>query len=181
MTRKKPVNKLYNNTSDNTSDKILHILFLICVALTIWGITIYRLTIIDIKTLFIVTLIGIAFAFTTIKKLLASSYTNFWILFISVAVGGGTFYFSTLFLNQLFANKNSITREFQIVETGNLARGRRSTCSQPFAIVDFYGAEKQLVFYCDYEKTIMNFSKALLTYKSGLFGFEIIETKELRL
>jgi hypothetical protein len=177
VTKRKSINELYKNKSD----KILHILFLLCGGLTIWGITIYRMTIIDIKTLFIITLIGTAFAFIAIKKILKSSYANFWILFISVAVGGGTFYFSTLFFNQFFADKESITKEFKIVETGNLARGRRSSCSQPFAIVDFNGTEKQIVFYCDYEKTIMNFSKVLLTYKNGLFGFDIIERKELLL
>lgn len=175
MTKKKPISKLYNNKSD----KILHILFLFGIALAIWGITIFRLTIIDIKTLFIIATIGTAFAFITIKKILKSSYAHFWILFISIAVGGGGFYFSTLFLNQYFADKNSVTNEFKIIDTGNLARGRRSSCSQPFAIIDFNGIEKQLVFYCDYEKTIMNFSKVLLTYKNGLFGFDIIETKEL--
>ena len=176
MTKKRPINKLYNNKSD----RILHILFLICIALTIWGIIIYRLTIIDTKTLFIITSIGTAFAFITIQRILKSSYAIFWIFFISIAVGGGTFYFSVLFFNQCFADKETFTKEFKIIETGNLARGRRSNCSQPFAVVDFNGTEKQLVFYCDYEKTIKNFSKVLLSYKNGLFGFDIIETKELR-
>ena len=147
--------------------------------MTIWGIIIYRLTIIDIKTLFIITTIGTVFAFIAIKRILKSSYAIFWIFF-SIAVGGGTFYFSTLFLNQFFADKDAITKESRIIETGNLARGRRSNCSQPFAIIDFNGTEKQLVFYCDYEKTIKDFSKVILTYKNGLFGFDIIETKVLQ-
>ncbi len=175
--KKDPYNQLYKNKFDT----ILHVLFLLCIGLTIWGITIYRLTIIDIKNLFIITTIGTALAFITIKRILRSSYPSIWIFFISIAVGGGTFYFSALFLNKYFANNESITKEFKIIETGNLARGRRSSCSEPFAIIDFNGTEKQLVFYCEYEKSIMNYSKVLLTFKNGLFGFDIIETKELRL
>ena len=173
----KSINKLYSNKSD----KILQILFLFCGGLTVWGITIYRLTIIDSKSLFIITTLGTAFAFIVIKRTLKSTYSNFWIFFVSIAVGGGTFYFSTLFLNQFFADKESITKEFKIIETGNLGRGRKSSCAQPFAIIDFNGTKKQLVFYCDYEKTIINFSKVLLIYKNGLFGFDIIKAKELRL
>jgi hypothetical protein len=165
---------------NKTSDKILYFLLLTCLALAIWGVTIFRLTIIDVKSLFIITAIGTSFAFIALKKIFKNNYKNLWIFFQSIIVGGGISYFSTLFLNQYFANKDSITDEFKIIKTGNLARGRRSDCSRPYAIIDFYGTKKQLVFYCNYEKVIMNFSKVLLTYKKGLFGFDIIEKKELK-
>jgi hypothetical protein len=98
---------------------------------------------------------------------------------MSIFIGGGFFYFGLLYLNQALAGKEILTDDFQIVETGNLGGGRKSSCFQPYAIIDFYGTRKQLMFYCEYEKTIKNYSKVTVTFSKGLFGFDVIKSKQL--
>lgn len=164
----------------NNSDRILQGLFFVSMVLVIWGILIYRLTIINFNYLLGLVVVGTIVALYLITRFLKSSYSKFWLFFISAAIGGGLFYFGLLFLNKIFADKKLISKEFVIIKAGNLARGRKSNCSQPYALVDFNGTEKQLVFYCEFEKTIMNYTKVELIYSKGLFGFDIIASKELR-
>lgn len=168
-----------NNFYKNKSDLILQILFLLCVGLAIWGITIYRSTIIDTKYLFVITTIGTFAAFRLIKKTLRSSYSNFWTFVASIGIGGGLFYFGILFINQQFADKESFSEQFVILKTGTLGRGKNSSCSQPYVIIDFNGTEKELVFYCDYSEIIKHSKKVALTYSKGAFGFNVIKSKQL--
>lgn len=162
-----------------TGDTILTTLFFASIGLTIWAIGIYRLTVIDIKYLFAAAAFGTIIVFATILFRLKSTYSLFWIFIISIAIGGGFFYFGLLYLNQTFADKEALKDDFQIVKTGNLGRGRKSSCFQPYAVIDFYGTQKQLVFYCEYEKTIKNYSKVTVTFSKGLFGFDVIKSKQL--
>jgi hypothetical protein len=163
----------------NTGVTILTLLFFASIGLTIWAIGIYRLTIIDIKYLFAAAAFGTLIAFAIILFRLKSTYSMRWTFVISIAIGGGFFYFGLLYLNQAFADKETLINDFQIVETGNLGRGRKSSCFQPYAIIDFNGTQKQLVFYCEYEKTIKNYSKVTVTFSKGLFGFDVIKSKNL--
>jgi hypothetical protein len=163
----------------NTGDTIITFLFLASIGLTIWAIRIYRLTIIDTKYLFAAAAFGTIIAFAIIIFRHKSTYSIFWTFIISIAIGGGFFYFGLLYLNQGFASKETLTDDFQIIETGNLGRGRKSRCFQPYTVIDFKGTQKQLVFYCEYEKTIKNYSKVSVTYSKGLFGFDVIKSKRL--
>jgi len=163
----------------NTGDTILTLLFFASIGLTVWAIGIYRLTVIDLKYLFAAAAFGTIIAFAIILFRLKSTYTIFWSFIISIAIGGVFFYFGLLYLNQVFADKETLTDDFQIVETGNLGRGGKSNCFQPYAIIDFNGTKKQLVFYCEYEKTIKNYSKVTVTFSKGLFGFNVIKSKTL--
>lgn len=162
-----------------TGDTILAFLFFASIGLTVWAISIYRLTIIDIKYLFAASALGAIIALTIILIRRKSTYSIIWTFIISVASGAGLFYFGLLYLNQAFADKETLTEELQIIKTGNLGRGRKSRCFQPYAVVDFHGTQKQLVFYCEYEKTIKDYSKVTVNYSRGLFGFDIIKSKQL--
>lgn len=162
-----------------TGDRILTVFFFISMCLTVWGINIYRLTIIDLKYLFAVVAFGIIVAFVTLTFLIKNSYSAFWTFFATAGIGGGLFYFGLLFLNQQFADTEILTEDFQIVKTGTLARGKNSSCSQPFANIDFNGVEKQLVFYCDEGEIIKHSTKVTLNYSEGTFGFYIIKSKRL--
>jgi hypothetical protein len=176
----KLIRKLFNRPFNfKTGDTILALLSFASIGLTVWAVNIYRLTIIDTNLLYIVSAIGTVIAFFPIHILIKSSYSKFWILFISIVIGSGTFYFGLLFLNQTFSNKKIIKEDFQIIKTGTLGRSRPTRCFQPYAIIDFHGIEKQIVFYCDFADTIKNSSKVSLTYSKGLFGFYIIKTKQL--
>jgi len=161
-------------------DAILTVLFFASLGLTIWGINIYRLTIIDIRYLLATVFIGVIVAFTALTFLIKSSYSNFWTFFIKAGIGGGLFYFGLLFLNQQFADKKLSEEEFKIIRTGTLGRGMSSgSCFQPYVIIDFQKTEKQLVFYCDDADVIKHSTKVVLTYSQGAFGFNIIKSKRL--
>ena len=176
MRNNKDPNKKFNF---KTGDAILTVLFFTSIGLTIWGINIYRLTIIDIKYLFAIVAFGVIIAFATLTFLVKSSYSTFWTFFIKAGIGGGLFYFGLLFLNKQFADKKITTEDFKIIKTGTLGRGRSSTCFQPYVIINFYGTEKQLLFYCDDAQIIKRSTKVNLTYSKGSFGFNIIKSKRL--
>lgn len=176
----KLISKVFNRPLNfKTGDTILALLFFVSISLTVWAVNIYRLTIVDPTTLFIVSAIGTLTTFFIIHSLIKSSYSKFWTLFTSIVIGSGTFYFGLLFLNQRFSDKELIKEDFQIIKKGKLGRSRPTRCFQPYAIIDFHGTEKQLVFYCDFAETIKNSSKISLTYSKGLFGFDIIISKQI--
>lgn len=176
----KLISKVFNRPINfKSGDAILFLLSFVSICLTVWAATIYRLTIVDTPILYIVCAIGTGITFFAIHFLIKSSYSKFWILFISIVVGSGTFYFGFLFLNQTFSDNEIIKEDFQIIKTGTLGRSRPTRCFQPYAIIDFHGTEKQLVFYCDFAETMKKSSKVSLTYSKGLFGFDIIKSKQL--
>ncbi len=177
MTKKsKTSNKKFNF---QTEDKILSILFFTSNCLTVWGITIYQLTIIEPKYLFATITFGIIIGFVVLSLLIKSSYSIFWNFLIYAAISSGLVYFAFLFTNQQFADKELQREEFLIIGKGTLGRGKKSSCSQPYVNIDFYGIEKQLVFYCQFADTIEHSTKVDLTYSKGLFGFIIIKSKQL--
>ena len=176
-------NKLRNNFKKlnlKTGDIVLIGLFFISLGLTIWGISIYRFTIIDTKYLLATIAIGICISLVALTFSVKSSYSTFWAAFIKTGIGGGFFYFGLLFLNQQFADKELLTNDFLIIKTGTLGRGGKSICSQPYAVIDFYGTEKELLFYCGFSEIIKRSSKVTLTYSKGTFGFNVIKSQSLR-
>jgi hypothetical protein len=176
----KLISKLYNPPFNfKAGDAILFFLFLISICLAVWAVNIYRLTVVDTSLLFIVSAIGTVVAFFAVHFLIKSSYSKLWTLFISIVIGSGAFYFGLLFLNQTFSDKEIIAEDFQIIKIGTLGQSRPTRCFQPYAIIDFHGTEKQLVFYCDFAEAMKKSSKVSLTYSKGLFGFDIINSKQL--
>ena len=159
---------------------ILTILAIATIFMILWAIDIYRLTIITSSYLFGVTAIGGIITFITLRIWLKKIYSVVLTFVISIPLGGGFFYSGFLFFNQIFHGKELITKEFQIIKTGNFG-GRNTGCFEPFVVIDFHGIRKQLVFSCNYEKTINNYHKVALIYSRGFFGFETIASKELTL
>ena len=176
----KLTSKVFNRPFNFTAgDAILFLLFIASICLTVWAVNIYRLTIIDTNLLFIVSAIGTVIAFFAITFSIRSTYSKFWTLFICIIIGSGTFYFLLLFCNQAFSDKEIIKEDFQIIKKGTLGASRPTWCFQPYAIIDFHGTEKQLVFFCDFAEEMKNSSRVNLTYSKGLFGFDIIKSKQL--
>jgi hypothetical protein len=176
----KLINKVFSRPSNfKAGDGILFLFFFASICLSIWAVDIYRLTIVDTSLLYIVSAIGTVIAFLAIHFFIKSTYSKFWTGFISIVIGSGTFCFGLLFFNQRFSDKEIIEEDFKITKTGTLGRSRPTRCYQPYAIIDFNGTEKQLVFYCDFAEKMENYSKVSLTYSKGLFGFDIIKSKQL--
>lgn len=162
-----------------TVDAILSLLFIFSMCLDVWAIIIYRGTIIETKYLIAVVAFGTLIAFPIILFSIKAVYSTFLSFILSFLIGGGLSYFGLLFVNQVFADNEYLTEDFEILKTGNLARGKGGSCSQPYAVIDFNGLEKELIFYCEFEKTIQNYSKISLTFSRGLFGFAVIKSKLL--
>lgn len=80
--------------------------------------------------------------------------------------------------NYYFRDKIFVKAQLDIVRTGNRSK-RKSACRRPYAEVFFNGIEKQVLFPCDFERTIANYSKVNLDLSEGLLGFYVIEKREL--
>lgn len=160
-------------------DALLAFLFLLSLGLIIWGIDIYRLTVIEAKFLIAATTVGAFISVVVIFLLQTRRLYTVWTFFISIAIGAGFFFFALLYLNRTLGEKETLTEEFVIIRSGSLARGKYGSCRRPYVIINFYGVGKQLLFYCEYEKTVKGFSKVMVTYSRGLFGFDVIASKQL--
>lgn len=159
-------------------DGALSILFILSIVIVVWGINIYRKTIIDPKYLFAVVSIGTVIAAVILFFVTKNFLNAFFTLFIAAAIGGGTTYFLTLYLNKELAVKEISSETFDIKTTGNLG-SRKGGCRSPYAVIDFYGNEKQLVFYCEYEKSIHDYKIVKVDFFRGFFGFPVVETQTL--
>jgi hypothetical protein len=160
-------------------DSVLTVLFLGSAILVIWGIEIYRKTVIEPKHLLIVVMIATAMT-SLILLAFTKNYLNaFWTIFIASVIGGGTSFFLTLFLNRELIRKEIVSEYFEIQDTGNMAKGLRSKCGPPYVVVNFHGREKQMVFPCRYETSIHTFKKIKLDHYEGFFGFVVIMNQEL--
>ena len=160
-------------------NKVLNFLFFCSLASTVWGIQIYRVTIIEGKYLLVVCILGVAVANLVLSLFVTSSYSRIWNLSLRSIIGAGISYFAILFLNQQFASKSLVRAEFKIIEAGSLARGKGVRCSQPYVVIDFHGKLKQLICYCGKEYEVQHSQKVILQYTEGAFGFAVIESSQL--
>lgn len=178
-TKRLPKQATIANSKIQIANIILALLFFASMGLAIWGINIYRLTIVPFRYLFQIVAISTLVTLPVILFVLKPTYNFFWIFLTSTAIGGGTSYFVFLYINSIYSNAEISKQDFSIVKTGTLAKGKSSSCGSPFVVVDFNGVEKELIFFCEYEKIIKSFSKVRLEYSEGFFGFEIIKSKTL--
>lgn len=96
-------------------------------------------------------------------------------VFHGTVLFGGVFMFVFMFLNYYLPVNKTELYDLRVVETGYLSN--RRSCDPPFALVDYYGFKKQLVFPC---KTKIGNTKSIkVKLQKGLFGFLIV--KNLRL
>lgn len=161
------------------NDKWLTVVFIVCMCLAIWSIEIYRNTFINWKILAAYIFIGcIVITFFFWKKILTlctSVWLSFFIFYSSL---GAFLHFGFLFFNQQFAD-NAISKEiFKIEDTGRMASGR-SGCGKPYAVINFHGLEKDMIFSCDDIGIIKQYDRIEVTYSPGLFGYEVIQQKKL--
>lgn len=161
-----------------TGDGILFLLFLISTGLAVLGITIYRQTIIETKYILGIVILGIITG-SILLSFIKSSYSKTWTSLIRAAIGSGIFYFAFLFINQQYADKEWQTDQFQILKKGTLSSAKGSDCAQPYVEIDFYGVEKELLFYCQETDSIKHATSVTISYSKGLFGFNIIQSKAL--
>jgi phosphate/sulfate permease len=158
----------------------LSFLFILSVALVAVGIHVYRRTVISSWVLFIVTLFGSGVGCYFLWNYSKLVMSKFFSTFSSCVIGGGIAYYFFLFLNNHFASNVMLTNNFSILRYGTLAKGRGSSCSQPYFIISFKGQEKQLVFNCNLQYAPEDYKSVELIYQKGLFGFYCIREMKLK-
>jgi hypothetical protein len=165
----------------HTGNAVLFILWLASAILTYFGIEIYRLTIVDKGVLFAISILG-AFAFYFLLMLLPkSNYSKFWVTLVRISMGLGLSFFLFLFLNKTFLKEDIVSREFSIAGKGHLPASRMANgCAQPYIVIDFDKVEKELVFYCHFEREIKNSTRVELRYSEGLLGYNYIRSIVLK-
>lgn len=153
------------------------ILFFIGTILIIFEINIYRETIIDYRIpLGIWILSGLLITPFTSKLL--SKYFRIHSFFLqtvyNVMTWGSLFIYSFMAMNYYFTIGKERTVIVKILDTGNLAKGRRG-CGNSYAEVIIEGSKKQLIFPCNYD--LEDFTHFDLTIIKGFWGFDIIKNK----
>jgi hypothetical protein len=148
-------------------------------ALFIWGILLFRKTFISTQTQIIVTLIGavigiiVLYFFWRNKK-----YGIVMTLFYGFFLGGPIPYCFVATTNYYFRDNKPKTVQLNIIATGNRS-ARKSKCRTPYATVEYQDIKIDILFACDYEKTISNFKTVMLTVSKGSWGYMVYTDKQL--
>lgn len=166
-----------------TRNKRLEVIFLILVFISslfvLWGINIYRRTIVEPKYLMGAISFG-TISGSVILLYVTKDYLNaFWTIFIATIIGGGTIYFLLLVINKHIASSEITNEWFEIKSSGTLAKSRKRRCRKPYTIINFNGVDKELIFDCTYEKSIHEYKMVSLDYSIGFFGFPYIRNQTL--
>lgn len=166
-------------------DAVLFILFMIGLGLIYWEVLIYRKTIIDFKILLFIFLIpGLfltPFFYKTLNKI--DGRIGHWILHYTAhtVIVGGFLMFGFMGLNYYGADNVTKIENFPINKKGSLPGGKYHRNERlPYAEIDFYGFEKQLVFNHEFENQMDSSTHVILYSRNGLLGFKILDKYELK-
>lgn len=173
---KRDKTKVSVNSKLKKIDNRMSFLTFLAIGLLIWQMTIYRKTFIDILIpLSIFILGGLALFFSLRKRINYYKSFRFGILIQSIHgmfLFGSFAVFLFIALNFYFPDKSIQNIQLKIEKADSFG-GRRGRSGNPYAIVNFKGLRKQLVFNKTFE--IVEGDCINLRIKKGLFGFFIIE------
>ncbi|PZR28255.1 MAG: hypothetical protein DI535_07570 [Citrobacter freundii] len=160
-------------------DKTLLVLFFVSFIST-WLVTdLYRETIIEFKYLIAIFMLG-ALAFVIISKMFIKGGFSKLMLFLpDIFIGGMLACFVMLFLNRQFAENEVLNESVKITKKGSLSRGKYSSCSQPYVIVELSGMNKRFEFLCSEIADVRKSYKMKVNYSKGLFDFWVIRSRYL--
>lgn len=147
---------------------------------TVYGITLYRNTVISPIILFGVVSIGFILIFLGFWIFLGKKLSLISILFSGLVIGGGISYTSFLFVNKCFPSTPVKSLTYSIQDIGELAKGKYSRCNSPYVVISINGTKKQLVFHCEERNESQNAKKVVLDIYKGFLGFPFISRKELK-
>lgn len=158
---------------------ILVLLFFLSMGLLIWGIGIYRETIIEARYLLVTIICAIFIGEVSLSFLIRNCPRTIWSFLMKALISGGIGYFSLLIINREWANSITETEQFLILDKGTLARSKGGRCRSPYIEIEFAGVSKQLIFYCSDAEAVRGASKVNISYSRGGLGFYIIRSKKL--
>lgn len=124
---------------------ILGLIFLFSLYLIGAGLDIFNNTLISFEFLLLFITIGAVVAFIILWYATKRFLAFYKILVVACLIGGGVFFFISLYMNMKLGGKELSTEKFMIQSCGTLAQGMNGECEKPYAVIDFHGFEKQLV------------------------------------
>ncbi len=165
---------------DKKLDALLTVLFFLGLILLIWEIFIFRRTMIELKIPLLIWSIPGIF----LTPLLYNKFNKIdgmkahWILHYvaHTCMTGAFLLFGFMASNYYFADNQTINKRFEIIKKGSLcgSKGHREE-RQPYAEIDYYGFEKQLVFTYSETEKIDSSKYVNLAVRKGFWGFDILE------
>lgn len=154
------------------------------ITLMIFEVWIYRSTIIDVRIP--LTVIGI---FTWISYLLIEDHYKklcavkgfFFPLMQAMLSFGFIACYTFMAINYYGADDEVKSYEFYIKEKSSMSgsKGRRGK-TKPLVLFDYFGFDKELVFGNHSTEKVYHSTKVYLTVKSGAFGYDVIESYDVR-
>jgi hypothetical protein len=145
----------------------------------IWSFILLDKTFFKTSVVLVPSLIGGAIGTILFSTLWSKNNFPFWVLlFFGVFTGTSVPTFLIASSNYYFKDDIVIHESLDIIRTGNYSK-RKSACKKPYAVVFYRGIEKEILFTCDFEKTISNYKKVSLELSKGFLGFYVIRNSEL--
>lgn len=158
---------------------IVYAIILPAVGLFVWSFILVERTFVHNAVVLIATLLGGLMGTAILTVLWRKHSAPFWVLiFYGMATGGSLSTFLLIAPNYYFRDGQTVKEQIEIVGAGNRSK-RNSDCQTPYAVIVYDEIKKELPFPCDYEKNIFNFKTLRLEVSEGLWGFNVIEDKDL--
>ena len=186
---KKPNPRRQWNKDNGIKNKWLNayysLIVIIGLALLVWEIFVYRMTIIPIGIL-IMLMITVSFLALLLewqrydKTYDAGSFSIFYCYLTCLFSWGGIACSIFMLTNYYYPEDITKQEKFQIVARSSMSggKGHRSE-RQPLFSIDYHGQKKEIVFGHQYYPTMDDYNFIELTTKKGFWGFTIIKDKEL--
>ena len=174
LTREKVTLEKISN-ENKTFKRLIAVLFIFGLLLQIWEVIIYRRTIIDLKIPLTIWLTpGLFLTPILYKKLNDIGGKAHWTLhyILHSCMTGGILLFCFMASNFYFADNNVTERQFKVNKTGYLQR-------KPYAMINYDGLEKQLVFSPSDKRKVTTAKSATVKSRKGLLGFDILDEYEI--
>jgi hypothetical protein len=159
---------------------LLFLLFPFGIGLAVWEIDIYRNTFIPFAIpLLIWFLTGIVVT-PRLRKFM-DTYFGESVLFqalYNIVSFGSIVVWLFMWLNYHFTVGETTMVNEKIISTGTLAKGEFGSCEQPYAIINYKGNTKQIIFYCGQQVEL--YKSVQMIIRRGLFGFDVTLKSDLK-
>ena len=163
----------------NLQKLIAYLILFPGVALFVWGSLLFDKTFISTQTQVVITLLGATLGIFGLHFLWRQKkYGLIATLFFGFFLGGPIPFTFIATTNYYLRTEKSVNIELDILETGNRSR-RKSNCRTPYAVVKHVDIKKDILFPCDYEKTISKYKSLTLTVAKGFWGYPVFIDKKL--
>ncbi|WP_341899932.1 tetratricopeptide repeat protein [Fluviicola taffensis] len=162
------------------ADRLMSIMTFVSIGAIIWEISLFRKTFINVSiplTLFIGGGFILFLLFRNkIRYYVENAYGFFLQAFHGIILFGGLLMFFFMALNFYIPTGKIELVDLKVIKTGKLSKGRHG-CGDPYAIVEYHGFEKQLIFPCS---TNLDHAERIKVHlQKGLLGFLVVKDTKL--